>query len=96
MGASDGRPRRRMSDHGDHVQVDPATVEIIRANAAEVQRLAAELGEGGTDAEQLRLALELVNASKRQEALLSEVPGLEDQSRRLAETRAAIEAHYDL
>ncbi|MEJ7788635.1 MAG: hypothetical protein WKF29_02015 [Thermoleophilaceae bacterium] len=78
------------------VDVDEATVEVIRANDAEVKRLSSELAKGGTDAEQVRLAAELVNASRRQEGVLSEVPGLETRGRALGETRAELERSYDL
>ena len=69
---------------------------MIRANDSEIQRLSYQLAQRGTDEEQVRLAVELVNASKRQESVLSEVPGFEDRGRQLEATRAAIEAHYDL
>jgi hypothetical protein len=80
----------------DEVDVDEPTVEVIRANYTEIQRLSDQLAQGGSDAGQVRLAVELVNASKRHEGVLSEVPGLEGQARQLEATRAEIEAHYDL
>ncbi len=80
----------------DEVEVDEATVRGDPGQRLQVQRLTDQLARGGTDAEQVRLAVELVNASKRQEGLFSEVPGLEDRARQLAATRAEIEAHYDL
>ena len=80
--------------HHDPVDVDEATVEVIGANDAEILRLTHALARGGSDGEQIRLAVELFKVSKRQEGILSESPGLEDRARQLAATRAELEAHY--
>lgn len=80
----------------DEIDVDAATVEVIRSNDAEIRRLSAELSRGGSDTTQRRLAADLVNATKRQEGALAEVPGMEDRARQLTATRAELEAYYDL
>jgi hypothetical protein len=39
---------------------------------------------------------ELIECAKRQEALLSEIPGLEKQAREMGEVRAQAQKHYGL
>ncbi len=74
------------------IDIDEPTVEIIRANDAKLQRLAAEVARTGAE----RSVLELIECSKRQEAVLSEVPGMEDRARHLEEVRVEIEDYYGI
>lgn len=80
------------SDDFAEIDIHQATVEVIRGNDAKIRRLGAELAQGGPES----LAVELVNVAKRQEGVLSEVPGLEDHARRVRAVRVEIERHYEI
>jgi len=84
-----------MADDDIEVDVDEATLAIIQANEKEMQRLQSEAVQA-SGAEERNLIVEFIKCAKSQEAVLSELPGLEDRARKLGWLRAQAEDHYGL
>ena len=77
------------------IDIDEPTLAIIRANDAKLRRLQDEVAQASGD-EERRLIVEFIECVKSQEAVPSEVPGLEDRARKLAEARTQAVNHYGL
>ena len=70
-------------------------MEIMRAHDTKLRRCKRSLSRPAGDHER-RLVVEMIECAKRQEALLSEVPGMEDRARQFGEVRAQAEEHHGL
>jgi hypothetical protein len=75
------------------VDLDEPTLATIREQHRELLELRSRARDASGD-ERRRLASELIALARRQEALVSEVPGLEEYARRLEEARDRAEKRF--
>jgi hypothetical protein len=83
-------------DDGNEIEVDEAALAIMRDHQERLRRLQAQIDSESSYSKRRQLQRDFLTEVKRQEAALSEVPGLEGQAVALSVLRERFQLFYRL
>jgi hypothetical protein len=94
--SSDQTTIRAVDDDPEHIDIDTAMLGVLREHHDALLRLQADVDSARTYSERKQRISAFLTEVRRQQAAISEVPGLEDHARRLADLREELERRLGL